>query len=276
MKLSIVNFNTLGVAVAPWTVKKSFNLRQRFLRISKEIDASSADVVALQEVISYVHVRFIRKHVKKTYPFIYFKRGSFGPVGGLIFLSKLPFDSVSFIPFRKKGSFFNMSVVTKLFRAGMLVCTVKDEPISLINAHLSPNIDSNWHPDNRFVPFVSSQLEQLALEIDQLHKAGNAIILAGDLNTAKDSFLYKMFVERAELNDVFENDLHPTMHAELSRRGLQPRRLDYIFTRNAKKAATSIKADYLFTEKVTFSSGKTDFLSDHIGLFATVEFKEKD
>lgn len=276
MKLSIVSFNTLGVAVAPWTVKKSFNLRQRFLRISQEIDSSSADIVALQEVISYVHLRFIRKHSKKTYPFIYYKRGSFGPVGGLIFLSKIPFDSVSFVPFKKKGGFLNISVVTKLFRAGMLVCKIKNESLSIINAHLSPNIDSNWHPTNRFVPFVSSQLEQLIAEIKKLHKEGNTVILAGDLNTARDSLLYDMLVERAKLSDVFEKDFHPTMHHELSRRGFRPRRLDYIFTRNAAKSATTIKADYLFTEKVTFSSGKTGFLSDHIGLFATFEFKEKN
>lgn len=273
MKLSVVNFNTLGIAVAPWTIKKSLNLRERFLQISREIDAASSDIITLQEVISYVHVRFIKRHVHTTYPYIYYKRGAYGPVGGLIALSKKPFDSVSFVPFKKKGSFFNISVVTKLFRAGMLICKIEKEQFSLINAHLTPNIDSNWHPDNRFIPFLTAQLAQLTAEVKKLNKEGNTVVLAGDLNVARDSLLYDYFVKHTKLDDVFEEDLHPTMHSALSKRGQRPRRLDYIFTRDAKKSTKHLKYDYLFTEKVIFSTGKIDYLSDHIALRATLHIQ---
>ncbi len=275
MKLSVVSFNTLGATLVPWTFKKTFNLRQRFLKIAYEIEKSSADIVALQEVYTYLHLRFLRRFMSTTYPYCVYKKSIFGPSGGLIVFSKLPLDAPVFRGFKKKGSYLHPTIIGKIARMGVLICKVTDKPFYILNVHLTPNLRMNWNLSNKYVRCLAEQLSELVSIIDGLNKNGFEVILVGDFNTAKESTLYKQFVTSAKVHDLFGHINTPTVHADMIKKGHKAVRIDYIFTKLFKHSAKASKIDHLFTKKALFRNGKHDFLSDHIGLFAKMHFKKK-
>ncbi len=274
-KLSIISFNTLGAPIAPWTVRKTWKIWKRYRAIVKELHPIDSDVIALQEVYTYGHVRLL-KDLLKQHPYRYYKKSLLGPRGGLIIFSKLHMKPVNFLGFTTRGKYFSPSVIGHFMRNGVLICKIENTPFYVINVHLTPNLDMDWQVKNRFIPILQAQLDQISELITMLSDQGNEIVLVGDFNTAKTSLLYESFLTESILHDIFYDHDTPTVLQPLLKRSQKSARIDYIFVRNTVFSTKIHNKKHLFSTQDTHPNGSAIYLSDHIGLHAELEFQKKE
>jgi hypothetical protein len=122
--------------------------------LARQIEATDALIVNLQEVHTYGLVTVLKKHLK-SYPYMAFKPSVFGPKAGLITFSKLPIEMVSFASLFKatrkldKSVMLSRAALDSLFK-GVLIIRIKDS-VTVLNVHLSANTDGDWSKANRFI-----------------------------------------------------------------------------------------------------------------------------
>ncbi len=271
---SLVSFNILGTPYAVYKTPSSRLLpkhrKQRFIRIAEELNSGAADIVCFQEVHTYPQVRLLKKTMTE-FPYISYKKFLYGPRGGLVTFSKFPIHSSEYITFNKMGTIRNKSIVAKISRKGILLVKLEKEPLYILNTHLTANIDWNWVSTNRYIPFITSQLEQLKNIVKSLSNFPIEIIIAGDFNIPKNSMYYKMFTKGLNLMDVFQSSQKNTYNEEHLPLGKKSECVDFIFI---VKNGTPFKVEekeYVFDKKVILNNIST-FLSDHIGLRARLQF----
>jgi endonuclease/exonuclease/phosphatase family metal-dependent hydrolase len=194
--LSVISFNTCG---APILSKK---IKERYMRLADILNSSNSDILSLQEVHTYRHLRILKKKLS-NYPYVVYKKYLYGPRGGLVIFSKKPIETCEYSNFQKRGSLMNKTVVAKLMRNGVLLAKLSGYPIYVLNTHLTPNTDLDWSMDNRMTPFTYSQLMHVAEITDTLVAMNNEVIITGDFNTPKDSELYDLFLQSSPVEDVF-------------------------------------------------------------------------
>jgi len=264
--MSAFSFDTLKGFFA------SREINQRQEKIADILASADADIVALQEIHTYFVLKLLRSKLT-SYPHVIYKKFLYGPKGGLVTFSKLPLEEVKYTNFQKRGSLFNTSFIARVTRNGILSCKLKTLPIYVLNTHASPNLDHDHSENNRFVKYIVTQLNQIAKFTNQLSSNKQAVIVAGDLNTGKDSDSYKNFIKKANLTDVFSKFSYPTQHQEFLPKNKTVKCIDYIFVGSDNAKINVLRTSYLFTKKYLLKKGKLRYLSDHIGLKADFNFQ---
>jgi len=262
MTLKVISLNTFG---APFL---SDAISERFRLIAEAFTEEQADVLCLQEVVLYQHLKLL-KTILKDYPYCSYKRFLLGPKGGLVIFSKLPVEEIVFIDFTDRGSLRNKSIVGRIMRFGILGIRLKNAPITVFTSHLIPNSDGIWTRDNRFTKHLQSQLLQVAKTVIEERRWKREVILAGDFNVPPDSFLYEEFLKTSGLADVFASNRGITRHEEPSE-GLYAQTIDYIFSSSVMPAATS----YILKDPIRRNGGDF-YLSNHVGLLAELQIAEQ-
>lgn len=271
--LTLISFNAMSVFsfdcwhgfVASWNPI----LRQR--KIAEIIKKENPDVVTLQEIHTYYVLNLFKK--KLNYPYVAYKKYIYGPRGGLVTFSKFPIESIEYENFHKRGSLFNSSFIAHVIKNGVLVCKLKNIPFYVLNVHATPNLDHDDSRNNRFIKYIQAQLTQIAELSKKILKSGNQLIIGGDFNVAKDSVPYHKFIESSGLRDIFARFDSPTQHQEYLPASKKVRRIDYVYSGTSGNPVVVESADHLFTEKILLDNNKKRYLSDHIGLKASLLFE---
>lgn len=267
MTIRIVSLNTFG---APFLSK---DIGKRFRLIADSLQGENPDIICLQEVVLYPHLRLLKK-LLADYPYVKYKRFLYGPKGGLVIFSKLPLEGSAFINFSDRGSLRNKSLVARIMRYGVLSVRLSGMPITIYNTHLTPNMDVEYTEENRFTKFSASQLAQIARIVQQELKWKRNVIIAGDFNIPHDSFLYEDFLKTSGLRDVFAARREPTYHEEFLPEGKDGHTIDYIFVSASNAAVRTLATDYVI-ERPVKHNGEHLYLSDHIGLLAHLQIQER-
>lgn len=271
MKLTVISFNCMGLFSFD-TLRgflQSTNILQRINKIGELLEKEQADVILLQEVHTYLVLNLLKTKLR-SYPYLAYKQYVYGPRGGLVIFSKHPFEHLEYTNYKRKGSLLNKSVVAHIIQNGILTIKIKKQPIYFLNTYITPNMDYNFTKNNRFARYIEYQLRQLAYVIKQFSSQGD-VIIGGDFNTDKKSYLYKTFTELSKTTDIFEKDTMPTKHQEFYPAHIQVERLDYLF-HFGKTKPTVISSEHLFTKKIPLKNGDFSYLSDHVALKATIKF----
>ena len=247
----------------------STNIFQRINKIGEELAKEAPDVIALQEVHTYLVLNLLKIKLSH-YPFVAYKNYLYGPRGGLVIFSKHPLTDIEYINFQKRGSLLNKSFVAKVIRNGILTATILKTSMVILNTHLTPNMDYNYSQNNRYSKFSEAQLIQLAQVIKDFVADDKKVLLGGDLNAAKNSYLYKTFLSLSKAIDIFAREDSPTQHQEYYPAHQEVTRIDYIFYAGKSKPKI-LSADHLFTKKVKLKHEKSTYLSDHVGLKTTID-----
>ncbi len=244
-------------------------IRDRLQIVAENLKKENPDVILLQELFTYLHLRFLRQLLPPYQlfyqPFIY------GPRGGLVIFSKMPIKKIQYIDFEVKGSLWNKSLTGPITKKGMLIAHCQSLPLTLINTHLTQNSDHDWSDHNRYTKILMKQLHQLTHEMKKIKNTN--LILAGDFNMPKTTHLYSDFINATQLTDAFSQYQNSTYHTDVIPFFTPERREDYIFYRgeNIKCVQTS----ELFKEKYRFPDGTNLYLSDHIALKAQFELSDE-
>lgn len=283
VSISIISFNTLGVPVI------SKNLTERFVTLANLIDKKTdVDILAFQEVHTYVHLHLLRKILSK-FKYVIYKKAIYGPKGGLVIFSKLPIEAHQYNRFSKNGAIKNRTFYARLVGNGTLVCKLRDYPIYVLNTYFTTNPNTTWKLNAAFYQLQETQIRDLARVISLIRNENEEVIVAGDFNFTKESPSYELFVSLTNAKNIFDKFSLPTYLFE--RRTLkfnlgiklldkllifnakESGQVDYMFLIQNGKRVSVKKTEHIFDEKVKLFNGKSSYLSDHVGLQAKLEYK---
>lgn len=257
MELAVATLNTRGVPLV------GSKLPARYAVIGAGLDAGNADVVCVQEVLTWWHLRLLARHMR-SFRHVSYRRSLAGPAGGLVTFSRLPVSGSAYREFGFPPRAPGISAWIRL-RAGFkgaLVTSIAGPGLCVVNTHPLANGDGDWSESNRFYPLHRAQLSALT---QVLRAVSGPAVVCGDFNVDGDSSLFGAFVADTGLSDAFGGACPPTFRAEYLPAGKTPNCIDFILTRQAKATAATM----LFQDKEPLPGGP-GWVSDHIGLRATL------
>lgn len=258
-RLTVASLNTRGVPIV------GSHLAERYTAIAEVFEASEVDVVNVQEVLTYYHLRRLLRSMP-SYRFVSFRRSVAGPAGGLVTLSRNPLSRIAYrpFPFPSAADAAGLPRLSRLNASlkGSLVTTLG--AVSIVNTHLLANHDGNWSSENRFYRVHQGQLAALGRHIDAVPRPA---IVSGDFNIARDSSLYRDFIRDTGLVDAFGDECPPTFHAAYLEPGKTSHCIDFLLL--SDPSITLEAAELTFTDKLLMPGGAA-YVSDHLGLLARV------
>jgi sphingomyelin phosphodiesterase 2 len=262
--LTVVTLNTRGLPMP------GSPLARRYAAIGSTLDASDADVVCFQEVLTWRHLRLLAGEMR-SFGQVSCRRSLAGPAGGIVIFSRLPVSGPTYRRFGLPSACPGITARMR-FRAalkGILVIRLADPVLAVIVTHPLANWDGDWSPANRFYPVHRAQLAALA---EVVRDVSGPAVVCGDFNVARDSSLFGDFVRDTGLSDAFGGTCPPTFHAEFLPSGASRHCIDFILTSDA---VTVTATRLVFDGKHPFPDGP-GYVSDHIGLSAQLSLTPLD
>jgi endonuclease/exonuclease/phosphatase family metal-dependent hydrolase len=242
----VASLNTRGMPVT------GSRLPARYAEIARAFEASPAQIVNFQEVLSYYHLRRLTSGLPSFRAA--YRRSVAGPAGGVVTFSRLPVESAGYRRLPAPRS-TEPSLRLRGLLKGALVTRVAG--MSVVNAHLLANTDGTWSAENRFHPIHRAQLAALAQLVAELP---TPLVVTGDFNIPRHKPLVEDFLATTGLTDAFGGECRPTFQAAYLPAGMRSQCIDFILT----GGLTTESADVVFEEKVP----SLGYISDHIGLQA--------
>jgi len=219
------------------------------------------DIINLQQVHTYRALHQLTRRLPSSY-YVTYKPSLLGPKAGLVILSQSKPLQSEFCQVNRASRLLGVNV------KGVLL--VEMAGLSLCNVHLSANTEGNWSEESvRFYGMHKSQLTKLNNFITTFAK--QPVIITGDFNVPADSELFESFIAASHLQDAFAKDFKPTFHKEFLPPGEPGRRIDHVLFIDPNKQAKAVKKMRLFDELVPIGGTKLAYLSDHSGLYASIE-----
>lgn len=252
--LSVLTFNCFG-AYAPGTSARLHALAGR-------LNASDYDVVCLQEV---QRRRYLNSLLRETvsYPYCSYEPFVRAPKGGLLTLGRLQMVEQHFTLYRERGLWYTPALADWLLHKGVLSSRfdLNGQIVTVFNTHLTANYTGDWGPGNAYAEQEYSQLLQLA-EMVQAQPPDAIVIVCGDFNIPRRSWMYEKFITLSGLSDPMAEYLLPTLRVPRLLPGRFAQPIDYALVRSPMKVDLHCQSTMKFREPVTIA-GKKAHLSDH-------------
>jgi sphingomyelin phosphodiesterase 2 len=265
-QVTVATLNTLGIHVV-----KS-RLPTRYKLIADAFEAGDADVVCVQEVATYWHLRLLARRMP-SFAHVGYRRARLGPAGALVTFSRLPVAAVEYhrigpppgspdvarLPLRNRlTARLRGAVVTRLAGIGPA-----GGELTVVNTHTTSNKDGDWSPGNRHYPVQRAQLDALAAVTRGIN---GPTVLCGDFNIPRDSALFAGFLAACGLSDAFGGTCPPTYRAEYLAAGAIAYCVDFILT----SPGVQPQSRGLLLRDKHPAAPAPGYLSDHVGLTATL------
>ena len=266
MKFSLLTFNTQGTPLySPY-------IRERYKKFSGMINKTNPDIICFQEISTYYNLFLLKKYLK--YPYFYFKPFLHAPKGGLVIASKIPLVDIAFVDYKTNLPVRGVSFWSHVIRNGMLTARIKDTSTTIVNTHTFSDFEFEWSTTNKLYRFVKTQIEQLATQINKLSDNEQSIIMVGDLNSKKNSTLYKYLLHTTKMIDIFGDTSSPTYYKDrldYKFRGKTSERIDHVLLKSNKNKIKTTSRSHLFNDQERLANKKNSYLSDHIGLLVSFD-----
>ena len=249
MTVRVLTFNTLFRGEA----------RARIGALAGIVERGGHDVVCLQEVISPFILTRLRRGTP-SYPHLARARAFPLVRGGLVTLSRHPVERRHFLTFTA----VRPARPEWLLRKGALFTRVRlpGGYLTVVNTHLSANMDLDWSPSNVYAKTERAELCELAAAINRIPKA-EPMVVVGDFNVPRKSPLFEEFAQVTGLKDVMVGDTGPTFRPEVE--VIEP--IDQVLVRPGLDASARV----VFKDEVPLPDGRTTFLSDQYGIAVTLD-----
>ena len=263
---SLLTFNCFGVPT-PGT-------SARLKLLAHTLNTLDMSAVCLQEVQSNHNRRVLEtscgSYSSRAYePFIH------APKGGLLTLSRCTITHSEFILYTERGLWYTPALADWILHKGMLITHLAWDymPVVLINTHLTANYMGDWSRTNPFAKHEYNQLHQLA-ECVQKQPAEALVLVCGDFNIPRGSWMYESFLEESGLIDPLSGNLQPTLRPRsiLPSRYIMP--IDFALFRAPHTYGVQVESRFQF-EAVIPHNNKAVELSDHFAVELLVDVSEK-
>jgi len=254
-------------------------LDERLAAAPAHLQMTAADVIALQEVYTAQHRRFLQFSLRDTHPYACAPRNFRSVLGnGLMLLSRYPISNGEFLPLPREKA-----IHSAMFEKGCLRVDIdlpKIGTVRLVNVHLTV--------DSPFGRMDAKKSEQTRLaQIEHMLSVArppdrDPAILLGDFNCSPviSTEKYRRIVEAGFIDsfaslmppDVADNfvtwDASNPLNAISRFRDSPSQRIDHIFIpQTLMDTMMPVKSSIKFTEPtIAVSGARSVTLSDHYGL----------
>lgn len=236
---------------------------RRLKALASALDQMPLCVVCFQEVQAHVYCRLL-KYACTHYPSSAFQPFIHAPKGGLLTLSRLHIQKAEFTLYTARGRWYSPAVADWILHKGVLAThlTLAGQSIIVLNTHTNANYRADWQAMNHYTRQEQSQLRQLAAIVRQ-QPPDAIVIVVGDLNIPRGSWLYDEFLAESGMIDPLAGDARPTFRAPRAFPGRFAVAIDYAFVRTPPLAGLQLHSDLRFTDRVALPGGRSIYLSDH-------------
>jgi endonuclease/exonuclease/phosphatase family metal-dependent hydrolase len=256
---SLLTFNCYGVP--------GIGTSARLKRIADRVNEADYTVVCLQEVQSHRYRRLFQKACEQCYPSHAYHHFVHAPKGGLLTLSKAPLDDREFVLFKDRGLWYTPALADWILHKGVLITAMVIEglPVLVLNTHLTANYFGDWSQGSPFAMQEHSELTQIA-DIVNAQASNALVIVAGDFNIPRGSWLYHALLDRAGLIDPMAGDTRPTFRPKPGMGARYAAAIDYTLYRPPDGVQIHVRSDLQFRDKVTIKGSNPQYLSDHLAV----------
>jgi endonuclease/exonuclease/phosphatase family metal-dependent hydrolase len=257
-EFSLLSLNSFGVPF--------FLSWGRLARLATELESLATTVICLQEIQQNAYVPLLAQRLE-AYPCQAIFPHIYAPKGGLGTFSRLPLASKYFEPYRDRGLRWLVTFSDWALYKGVLVTQlrIRELEMLILNTHLNANYSGDWRRNNPLARVQHSQVQQLSHLVSQM-PADALVILCGDFNFPRASFLYEELTWHAGLIDPLHADPRPTYHPFPLVPSKWKTSLDYLFLRLPHGKDINLQADIVPVEDSTQTRPFGRFLSDHYAL----------
>ncbi len=182
-------------------------------------------------------------------------------------LSRLTLDATRYTPFRERGRMISLHAAERHQSKGMLQTHLRvgQQKVVVINTHLAANYNARWTYTNPYAKVERAQLHEIASAV-QSFPSDTLVIVAGDFNVPRGSWLYNEFVDSANLYDPLGTSQAPTYRPLPGLPASAIQALDHILIRRGTLDNITFDAELLFGEQILLAHGMVGYLSDHLAV----------
>lgn len=263
-EFSLLSLNTFGLPL--------FLGWNRLTRLMRQLDPL-ATVLCLQEIQQNAYVSLLHRGLTR-HNYHAYASNRFAPKGGLFTAACAPLQQIEFVPYENRGRALSTGFADWALNKGVLVTSLMQDGLAIIilNTHLHANYAGNWTPDHATSKIQRDQMLHLALMIKQ--QPDNAlVIVCGDFNFPRNSFLYDELVSESGVFDPLAADPRPTyrpLPGMSSEKWALP--IDFCFVRLPNQQGIELQADIVEIQDTAKPSGPRRFLTDHNALTLQVRW----
>lgn len=257
-EFSLLSLNTFGLPL--------FLGWNRLTRLMREID-SLATVLCLQEIQQNAYVSILNRGLPH-HRFHAYEYNWFAPKGGLFTAAREPLHRNEFVAYENRGRAFSAGFADWALNKGMLVSEMKRDGhlIVIMNTHLHANYAGNWTRDHSMSKIQLDQVQHLAAMIRQQPEDA-LVIVCGDFNFPRGTFLYDELVAEANVIDPLADDPRPTYRPfPLMSNEKWALPIDFCFVRLPNWRGIELRADIVEIQDTRKTMRMRQFLTDHNAL----------
>ena len=265
-QFTVLTMNALGLPVpVP-------GLRRRLQALGRALAASAADVVCLQEVGRWRHLTLLRQD-EQVWPHALAFAYPYAPKGGLVTLSRLDVAGPDYQPFKERGRTVGLHAAERFQGKGVLLTpvVVGGRRVVVLNTHLAANYSAQWSYTNPYAKVERAQMRELAAIVDAIAPE-TIVVVAGDFNVPRGSWIYHEFRAAAGLLDPLGDSHEPTYRPLPGMPARAAQALDHIFVRAPAGLVVQARAELCFRDQMLLAHGLTGYLSDHLGVRLTLSW----
>ena len=257
-EFSLLSLNTFGIPF--------FLGWGRLARLASELDNNGTAIICLQEIQQNAYVSLLARSLttfphRVVYPHIY------APKGGLGTYSRLPFSWQGFEVYKDRGLRWLITYSDWALYKGALIAKTKVQELEIVilNTHLNANYTGVWHRNNPLARVQHRQVQQLTRLVEEVSEDA-FVIVCGDFNFPRDTFLYEELISQNRLSDPLRDDPRPTYRPFPLVPSKWNTSLDYVLYRVPHEPKFQVQADIVVFEDTTQKYAFQRFLTDHCAL----------
>jgi len=254
-EFSLPSLNTFGVPFyMGW---------RRLSRLAGELNRLSVMTICLQEVQQNAYIPMIQRGLS-SYPYSIYERHIYAPKGGLAIFSRLPLVQHRFEVYQDMGTWYSLSFPDWATHKGILLVNLEIEglPVIVLNTHMNANYYGVWKRANPLAQIEHHQVQQLHQAIHALPNEA-LVIVCGDFDFPRNSFLYEELVAQNDLLDPLFDDQRPSYRPFPLVPSKWKTSLDYILVRQSALKNFQVQADLVEVADAEKRHPIQRFLTDH-------------
>lgn len=245
----------------------------RLGRLLGRLAELDADLFCLQEIQQNAYAALVVKQLSR-HPHFAFKTKPRAPAGGLLTISRLPFETWEFVPYHDRGVRWSIGIADWNLEKGFLVAWLRLEGqrVCVINTHTQANYRGKWTPDNLQARIEHNQVLQLSEYVRGLPPEA-LVIACGDFNFPRGTYLYETLIAASGMSDPLQDDPRPSYRPFPLAPSYWHTTIDYALVRLPDSTPVEVSADLLVTEDERGRLPWQRFLTDHNALILNLKIK---
>src|SRR5581483_1358321 len=266
-QFSLLSLNTFGLPL--------FLGVGRLARLMHQLNHSPAQVLCLQEIQQNAYLSLLARGLSNFRHHAY-ERNRFAPKGGLYNAGRVKLVDTQFVAYQNRGRPMSLGIGDWALNKGVLISRVDvaGQRIIVMNTHLHANYAGNWEPEHVYTKIQRDQVAHLT-ELVNAQPRDAVVIVCGDFNFPRGTFLYEQLLEATSLYDPLAQDPRPTyrpFRILAAHKWALP--IDFVLVRAPEWTNLSLRADVQQIQDPTRALPHQRCLTDHNALTLRIKWND--